>query len=507
MMRRQPISFDIVIMLFMSVLMFIYVLYRAVTVSITFDEVWTFDLAMNPMQDVMFSPKNFTSANNHILNSLLIKPCLAVFGHQLWVLRLPNVLSYVIYCISALLIVQQVTEKKWLRLTTFILLTTQIYLLDFFSLSRGYGLAIAFEMMSLCAMIYFWRQAKNIYLFFAFGAVAVSAYANFTWINFYLPLWGVLNLMLLPKFPLREILRFNVWPFLFAALLSLLSYKPILLLRELDEFKWGANAWIDSMHTFVKDLLYLDNYYLAIALQSALFLSALIIVSILWIRRKQLTQQWTNLFFFAAMIGSIIVVSVLQRWILDTMYMDGRKATMYIPLLLLLIPCTTELFSPKRMAWAKGLAFALLLAYGLQFTMLHRTRLIREWWFDEHTHEVANYIYKHPIEGKRNIIYDWHYSSAFIYYNRFHSRELLGPFFREDEPLPTEQVAYYYIMSSQIYNVPSNYIPMVHFANHSCLFALDTALNKNKMWKETTMTVETINFKFTPEEFEVIGMR
>lgn len=503
-MRRIVNSFDVIFMLVMSMLMFIYVLYRAVTASVTFDEVWTFDLAIKPMHDVMFSPDNFTSANNHILNSLLIKPCLAVFGHQLWVLRLPNVVSYFIFCISALLIMQQVTEKKWLRITVFILLTTQIYLLDFFSLSRGYGIAIAFEMMSLCAMIYFWRQSKSVYLFFAFGAVAVSAYANFTWINFYLPLWGVLNLMLLPKYPLREILRYNVWPFAFATLLSLLSYKPILLLRELDEFKWGANAWIDSMHTFAKDLLYLDDYYLAIVLQVGLMLGAFIIISILWVHRKQTTPQWTNLLFLAAMIGSIIGVSVLQRWILDTMYMDGRKATMYIPLLALLIPCAAELFSPKRMVWAKGLVFALLFMYGLQFTLLHRPSLIREWWFDEHSHEVANYIYKHPIQGKRDIIYDWHYSSALIYYNRFHSHKLLGPCYRYEDSLPTSKVAYYYIMESQLDKVPASYIPLVFFKNKTCLFGSDTTTLPHHFWNEGNPTLEQIKFRYSPTEFAAI---
>lgn len=504
-MRRRPISFDITLMIVITLLMSAYVFYRAMVVSITFDEVWTFDLASAPTLEIMYAPQNFQSANNHILNSLLIKPCLALFGHHLWVLRLPNVLSYFLFCLSAILMVIRLTEKKWLRLITFILLTTQIYFLDFFSLSRGYGIANAFEFMSLTAMVYFWREQKQRYLFLAFLFVSVAVYANFTWINFYLPLWGVMNLMLWRNYSFNNIVRFNVWPFLFAIVLAWISYKPILLLREQDEFKWGANSWIDSMHTFAKDLLYVDNYYMAIALQVALFIGALIVLSVLWIHRRHNNHAWTQLFFLASLVGSIIVVTIMQRWILGTMYMDGRKATMYIPLLLLLIPCSTELLSPKRMVWAKGLASVLLLMYGLQFTLLHRPSLIREWWFDEHSNKVANYIYKHPIKGKRDIIYDWHYSSALMYYNRFQSNKLLGPCYRYEDSLPASKVAYYYMMESQLEKVPSNYLPIVHFENRTCLFALDTNLNAGTHWNEESVNAESVQFRFTPKQFKELA--
>ena len=121
------------------------------------------------------------------------------------------------------------------------------------------------------------------------------------------------------------------------------------------------------------------------------------------------------------------------------------------------------------------------------------------------SNEVAHYIYQHPIQGKRDIIYDWHYSSALIYYNRFHCNELLGPCIRYEDALPASKAAYYYMMESQLEKVPSNYLPLVHFENRTCLFALDTNLNPGTHWNEESVNAESVQFRFTPKEFKALA--
>jgi hypothetical protein len=129
-------------LLIYAFLVFAYVLYRAYHLSFTFDEIVSYDLLQG------FSLETAgQSANYHLLNSYLMKACNAAFGDSELSLRLPNVLAFIIYLIAAIRIGSLI--RKEYRLHTLILLTSMPFLLDFFSLARGYGLGVGFVLLSL----------------------------------------------------------------------------------------------------------------------------------------------------------------------------------------------------------------------------------------------------------------------------------------------------------------------------------------------------------------------
>jgi hypothetical protein len=78
-------------------------------------------------------------ANNHYLNSFLMRLSSFFLGSEPFVLRLPNVLSFYIYSAVA----YWVSRKLEMAAFSFAALVANAYLLDFFSLSRGYGIASA----------------------------------------------------------------------------------------------------------------------------------------------------------------------------------------------------------------------------------------------------------------------------------------------------------------------------------------------------------------------------
>lgn len=70
--------------------LFFYVLKRAALLSLTHDESATTDLVAVPLNEIMFSPNQFQTANNHILHSILMKWSVLFFGWKEWSIRLPG---------------------------------------------------------------------------------------------------------------------------------------------------------------------------------------------------------------------------------------------------------------------------------------------------------------------------------------------------------------------------------------------------------------------------------
>ena len=83
-------------------------------------------------------------ANNHFLNSFLGSIFISTFGHNNnWTFRLPNVLAFGLYLWTIAGIAAQTGSKIkfWAILST---LTLSSFLLEYFSLARGYELSLAF---------------------------------------------------------------------------------------------------------------------------------------------------------------------------------------------------------------------------------------------------------------------------------------------------------------------------------------------------------------------------
>src|SRR6185436_12641938 len=95
-----------------------------------------------------FSVFNFDVATNHFLNTLLTKLCYLIGGNSELVLRLPNHVGYGMYLWFSLRILQRLRHRA-IAFAGFLLLNLNPYVLDYFSLSRGYGLSLGFLMGTL----------------------------------------------------------------------------------------------------------------------------------------------------------------------------------------------------------------------------------------------------------------------------------------------------------------------------------------------------------------------
>jgi hypothetical protein len=164
---------------------------RAARAPLTYDEANTY---LSFISSNILAIFNFNTANNHFLNSLLAKIVSAMAGTSEFALRLPNLLSYAAYLLFAFLILDRFVKTKIIVLCGYLLLSLNPFVLDYFSLCRGYGLSLGLLMASLFFFFSFLDKELGRkpdayrYLQFSLTALGFGILANFSLLNVYLSL-------------------------------------------------------------------------------------------------------------------------------------------------------------------------------------------------------------------------------------------------------------------------------------------------------------------------------
>jgi hypothetical protein len=171
---------------------------RAARVPLTYDEAASYlryiDTAFPSVFNTgLLSVFNFEVATNHFLNTLLTKVAYLLAGGSEIVLRLPNLLGYAMYIGFAALILFRYTRPA-IACAGCVLLNLNPYVLDFFTLSRGYGLSLGFLMGALFFLLEASartpaRSSHAIPRALLFGLLAVMA--NFALLNAYVAIFTV----------------------------------------------------------------------------------------------------------------------------------------------------------------------------------------------------------------------------------------------------------------------------------------------------------------------------
>ncbi len=174
-----------------SLFFIVFLVDRAIVAPITFDEAATY---LNYISAGPMAVFNLNSANNHLVNTLLTKFFSALGGNSEFVLRLPNLLAFVVYLFFSFLILNRFVKNKILVVFGYFLLAANPYVLDFFSLCRGYGLSLAFLMASLFFFFSFLenaienKPALHRPLNFSLAAAGLAVLCNFSLLNVYISL-------------------------------------------------------------------------------------------------------------------------------------------------------------------------------------------------------------------------------------------------------------------------------------------------------------------------------
>ncbi len=134
--KRQTIIFSLLGGLWVT-----YLVIRAYYVPFTFDESATFFHFVHTGDFWFFS--SLPDANNHFLNSLLTNVSYHIFGSSKLALRLPNLLSAIVF-LFFLFRISLLIKSTGIRWVFILSLMFSHYFIEFFAVSRGYGLSMAF---------------------------------------------------------------------------------------------------------------------------------------------------------------------------------------------------------------------------------------------------------------------------------------------------------------------------------------------------------------------------
>lgn len=316
----------------LSVALFIYLILRSIYSPILHDEIATFYHYIQP--GIYFPPEAHWDANNHILNSLLTDWSYQLFGSHPWALRLPNVLSFLLFFWAVWKIAGKL-QNVFLRWGFLLALTMSHYMFEYFGETRGYGLSMAFLLWGLYLLIRYLKVSGYLYLVGALIGLLLATSANLTLINSCL-LIGVVILFLIltnKKMVVQVKLAHLVTVFVgFVLLFPLINFA--FELKERGALYYGGKSgfWDYTGGTLAQ--LYLGHFSFLIAtLLTILFVIILILFFINWKNQQLSLNELIKLPSFIwvyLLVGSLIGIFA-TRYLLDVNFPEDRAAMYLFP--------------------------------------------------------------------------------------------------------------------------------------------------------------------------------
>ena len=319
-----------------TILVFLYVLVRAIYNPLSHDEVATY---FHYIQSGEYLPPQsgiIWDANNHLLNSFLTEISYYLFGNSPFALRLPNVLSFLIYASSVGALLHYL-KNKWVRTFGFIALLSVGYLVEYFALCRGYGLSMAFFTCSLTYLLKYIITQKNKHLIVLFGILFLACLANLTLINTYGLTLVLLLFIFLMNYKAYTSKKRIAFFFILISSLVLMLY-PIyfsLQLKAKGALYYGSKTglWDVTGKTLTQQVFgsthFLFGLFYVLLISGALFL---------FFREKaplQLKLKSPLFLIIYFIVGNIFAIYFLV-YFLAVNFPEDRAAFYFIPLFLLL---------------------------------------------------------------------------------------------------------------------------------------------------------------------------
>lgn len=397
-----------------ALLSFMYVLARAIYVGITYDEAWTissfvpwkpFDLLINPPHD----------ANNHLLNTILIKLFYHFGLNSLFFTRLPNLLAFVVYLFFAYKITSGFMSVR-LGVATFLLLIFNPFLLDFFSLARGYGISMACLAGSIYFLLLLFRKSFNpTYSFLSMGCAAMGVLANLSMLNYYLALAGVIGIYGLIAFR-KEFIKNVIVIIILTTGLALIIWKPVSVLMKSGRLYYGGDTgfYQDTLVSLAKYTLYSPEVSGIIIVSLNVFLAIVVISVLLSFRKGQAPDNLRNIMLAILLLSAGSVI--LQHFLFNNLFIIDRAALFFYPLAILTLCFSIDQIKYK--AFSLVVTWALVVAFGLNFCLHYNFYKTATWYFDAHSREILELINN---EGKmkgtvQKVDFSWPFQSSIGYY-------------------------------------------------------------------------------------------
>ena len=309
--------------------------------------------------------------------------------------------------------------------------------------------------------------------------VGLSVVANFTALNFLAVWWLMLNLGVLifsgrQKW-LTRFWKINAPAATISTVIALVFGRQIGWLRQLDEFKNGADSLMTTFREAVADSMMNVQYFKTGSDCKGIFTDivfyTLIIVALgsllfgLFPKKERKPTAFVGMLFLAMFLLGLLS----QFYWLGTKFLVRRTALLIFPLAGLAI----WLFLDELNARLKNKAFWLmqiLLFVFAFFPVYHAIRAnhfagTREWYFDETTKEMCQFVA--DIAQKRGKTVEletyWAYTPAATYYQKYYFSNEIAPIPYEGSIRKDSLFEFYYLEDRDLPKVNSAYQELKRF--------------------------------------------
>jgi hypothetical protein len=363
----------------------------------------------------------------------------SLFSESEFSLRLPSLLGFALYGFFTLLIIQKQSLLNQLFFSIPVILLNN-YLIDFFSLARGYGLSLGLMMGS----IYFLLnpvKSRVVSISLNLSLALLAVLANLNLLNYFIADVLLILFLLVKTVPPEQVKRIFIRlipAFVVSGCVFFLLVKRLLLLKENGQLYFGTDSAmhsIDSIFIWSYDLSILPDWFLlAIHYLLPLLLSGAVI---LIVKRRNFSGP---LFIICTLVILMAVGLAAEHMFFNALYPLNRTFLYSIPLLGLL----GGFFIQELESTGKKFRIALVCAVFLlitgpvlyQFVRRMNVNMVAEWGYDSGTRQAAFDLADKAKGSTVRVGHNWMFGPALRYY--VVSRHLPLETFRLDEPVPDD---------------------------------------------------------------------
>jgi hypothetical protein len=465
--------------------LFLVILFKVLHVPVTTDELPTVSFYSRfSCWEIMMYPDNIP--NNHILNTLLAKFCMLLFGKEQWAIRLPNLISFLFFAGGVYFILKLILPAGSPFFLPGAILFVNPYLLDFFGLCRGYGISITLVTLSAGFLLAGYLSGRSKYLWLALFASMLASYANFTclvvWVSVTSLVWFQFFIRNTDR-PKKIIIPTLLIVLVSAAYLALIM-TPIRKIHSTNEFQyWTSHGfYAETIGSLVNNWFYGSGI---LSRMNPAFFTALTGIATAFIigffARLLIKHRLPgSAFIHPAFVSFALLllpalVNFLQTKILGTPNLNGRTALFFYPLIAMVFVVAISLLPGIRIQWFNRV-LALMTCILLLANLSHRISLksVREWDYDQNTLEVISLLKEKSNGNRLSLKTNWFFHPSFTFYCETGKSPWidLQPYdYNIDISTPAE---YYYVFSADFEKLKPKFEVV-------CRFSRDRWLLRQKM--------------------------
>lgn len=445
---------------------------RIFNVSITVDET-----GYNPKDNYPdLLTERYPSANNHILNTITRKFFVDMFGQSLFFYRIGSLFAQVIFIVSSWLLCRFLFKKPAWRVISFLILNFESpFLFNFWGLSRGYALGTAFMTLSIYLFLQYVSKRKLPLLYCSFAAAILSAFSNFSLVNYYATLLSVFIIIVIVsknKENRKHLTGEVIASLLMTGVFAFVVLKPLSRLVGNGEINFlGHHGFVqDTVFSLAKEDMFISNSERPIIFVITYTVIALtVIISAYWIfycfrhffKENIRNSEARNGIILTMMLviasGSLIV----QYSVFQIPYLTDRAALFFVTLFMvqLIYWLYFSLAAKPLLSAAAIAAVFVLVSYNFFSNLNFRTTWL--WWFNADDMVAMKRISAEARRAhrKQNVAVDWYFYATTQYYvNNYYKDEIAVTEMRPKASLKDTIFDYFYIAPEKMADISNYYV-------------------------------------------------